>query len=49
MACGKDDGLLPTNEDFVKYLKDRNVDVEFEVGPGNHEWDFWDTYIKKVL
>ena len=49
MACGKDDGLLPTNEDFVAYLKERDIDVEFEVGPGNHEWDFWDTYIKKVL
>ena len=25
------------------------MDVIFEKGPGAHEWDFWDTYIKKVL
>lgn len=49
MACGEDDGLLGVNEDFVRFLQERNVDVKFETGPGNHEWDFWDTYIKKVL
>lgn len=49
MACGEDDSLLGVNEDFVKFLKEHNVDVTFETGPGNHEWDFWDTYIKKVL
>lgn len=49
MACGVDDGLLGANEDFVKYLQERKVDVKFETGPGAHEWDFWDTYIKKVL
>lgn len=49
MACGESDGLLGVNEDFVKYLNDRSVDVIFEKGPGAHEWDFWDTYIKKVL
>lgn len=49
MACGVDDGLLGANEDFVKFLRERNVDVKFETGPGAHEWDFWDTYIKKIL
>ena len=23
--------------------------VTYEEGPGGHEWDFWDTYIKKAL
>lgn len=26
-----------------------NVEHTFEVGEGSHEWDFWDTYIKKVM
>lgn len=26
-----------------------HVPVTFEVRPGNHEWDFWDTYIKKAI
>ena len=23
--------------------------VTYEEGPGGHEWDFWDTYIKKAI
>ncbi len=25
------------------------MDVTYEEGPGGHEWDFWNRYIKKVL
>ena len=49
MACGDEDSLLPANEDMAKFLIDQGVDVTLEVGPGNHEWDFWDTYIKKAI
>lgn len=49
MACGKEDSLLSYNQDFVKFLQDKNVTVTYEEGPGNHEWDFWDTYIKKGI
>ncbi len=49
MACGKEDALLSFNQDFVEFLQKRDVPVTFEVGPGNHEWDFWDTYIKKGI
>ena len=27
----------------------QGADSTFEVGPGDHEWDFWDTYIKKAI
>lgn len=49
MACGEDDFLLGANKDFKNYIKELGVDVTFEVGPGAHEWDFWNTYIKKVI
>ncbi|HIS47820.1 MAG TPA: acetylesterase [Candidatus Scybalocola faecigallinarum] len=49
MACGLDDGLLAANEDFAEYLKQKGVSFKFETAPGAHEWDFWDTYIKKIL
>lgn len=49
MACGEEDNLLGVNQDFAQFLKEQGVDVLFEVGPGNHEWDFWDTYIKKGI
>ena len=49
MACGTEDPLLDVNEQFVCFLKSRGVSVCFEKGPGSHEWDFWDTYIRRVL
>lgn len=49
MACGDSDGLLPNNQDFVDYLKAKNIPVTFEIGPGGHEWPFWDAYIQRAL
>lgn len=49
MACGEKDPLLGKNRDFRDYLKSLYIDVTFEEGPGAHEWDFWNRYIKKVL
>lgn len=49
MACGDADALLPTNQAFAELLERENIPHIFEVGPGNHEWDFWDTYIKKAV
>lgn len=49
MACGKEDRLLAGNRDFAEFLKKRGVEVTLEEGPGGHEWNFWDTYIKKGL
>ncbi len=31
------------------YLRQAGMDVTYEEGPGGHEWDFWNRYIKKVL
>lgn len=49
MACGDKDSLLPVNKDMAAFLKGQGADVTFEVGPGAHEWDFWDAYIKKTI
>lgn len=49
MACGDADSLLPANQDMAAFLKEQGADVTFEVGPGAHEWDFWDTYIRKAI
>lgn len=49
MACGQDDSLLGANQDMAEYLKAHGAQVSFAVGPGSHEWDFWDTYIKKGI
>ena len=49
MACGEKDFLLEANRDFRDFLEDIGIDVTYEEGPGAHDWDFWDRYIKKVL
>lgn len=49
MACGDKDMLLANNQDFADFLQEKGVDATFEIGPGDHEWDFWDTYIKKAI
>lgn len=49
IACGDQDSLLEANRDMAAFLKAQGVDVTFEVGPGGHEWDFWDAYIKKAI
>lgn len=49
MAVGKDDGLLEPNVKFYEALKKAGIHVVMEIGEGNHEWDFWNRYIKKVL
>jgi len=49
MACGVEDSLLEPNRDFRDWLQASGVDVTYEEGPGAHEWDFWNRYIKKVI
>lgn len=49
MACGDKDSLLPVNEELAAFLKEQGAEITFEIGPGAHEWDFWDTYIKKAI
>lgn len=49
MACGLSDFLLSPNIQFRDYLRELGIEVTYEEGPGVHEWDFWNVYIKKVL
>ena len=49
MACGDHDSLLADNRAFSDFLMQKGVDHVFEIGPGAHEWDFWDTYVLKFL
>lgn len=49
LACGTEDSLLAPNQKFRNFLQASGVDVTYEEGPGDHEWDFWNRYIKKVI
>ena len=49
LCCGTEDPMLESNRKYAAFLKENGVDVTYEEGPGAHEWDFWDTYIKKAI
>lgn len=49
MACGTEDFLLPSNREFKALFEKYGFDLTYAEGPGNHNWDFWDEYIKKAL
>lgn len=49
IACGTEDPMFNINQSFATFLQDNDVNVKFEVGPGNHNWEFWDEYIEKAI
>ena len=49
IACGTEDALLSQSRGFRDLLVANGFDVTYEESPGDHNWDFWDTYIKKAI
>lgn len=49
MACGDEDPLLPLNQAFARGMAEAKLPLHFEITPGNHNWDFWDREICRVM
>ena len=49
IACGTEDRLISHSRNFRDLLVKNGFDVTYEEAPGDHNWDFWDTYIKKAI
>ena len=49
LACGAEDSLLPTTRKLRDTMTEVGADLTYEEAPGAHEWDFWNSQIKKVL
>ncbi|MBE6502253.1 MAG: acetyl esterase [Methanobrevibacter thaueri] len=49
MACGVNDFLYEKNIDFYEFLKSKNIDASFVEAPGEHSWEFCDTYLKEFI
>ena len=50
MVCGTEDRLYPGNvrlRDHLQALK--WPELQYREEPGNHEWGFWDKWIKEGL
>ena len=49
IACGRQDDLMKTNEDFRDFLRAKGADVTWAEDDYGPAWHFWDSQIKKVL
>ncbi|MCR5672160.1 MAG: acetylesterase [Lachnospiraceae bacterium] len=49
LSCGTKDDLMDVNTAFRDYLVSNGIDVTWDEEDHGHEWDFWDSQIKKVL
>lgn len=48
-CCGTEDFTYEQNVKFKDYALSLGVDLTWEEGPGAHNFDFWDPYIRKIL
>lgn len=49
VACGTEDFLYWATQAFLSAAVDGGVDVTVDVGPGDHDWSYWDARIQDVL
>jgi S-formylglutathione hydrolase FrmB len=49
MSCGTKDDLMPANIAFRDFLKEKGLDVTWDEEDYGHDWEFWDSQIRKVL
>ncbi|MFD0673434.1 alpha/beta hydrolase [Cohnella sp. GCM10027633] len=48
-CCGTEDFLYECNVGFREHARSLSLPLTYEEGPGEHEWGYWDTHIKRVL
>lgn len=49
LACGTEDVLLPRSRRLKEFFREYGYHLSYEESPGSHDWDFWNTQIKKVI
>lgn len=49
LACGTEDHLYEENWAFHRYLEDSGIEHEYIESAGEHNWNFWSTYIEKAI
>ena len=48
-CCGTEDFLYEENQNAIAHFNSLGLPLTYLEGPGAHTWEFWDTYIQKVL
>ena len=49
MCCGTEDFLYQANLRFRDAMLAEGIDLVYDEGPGIHNWDFWDPWIRRVV
>lgn len=49
VCCGTEDALFPENQAFIAAAAEEGVPLEVSLGPGAHEWAYWDARIREVV
>jgi len=49
VCCGAEDDLLGENRTFIEAAERRGFPVTVDIGPGRHEWGYWDRKVQDVL
>ena len=49
LACGTQDDLMTSNLEFRDFLQEKGIEVFWDEEDCGHDWDFWDSQIRKVL
>lgn len=49
ISCGTEDFLYHQSIKFKKHLEENKIDFKYYEGPGEHNWQYWNNEIKKVL
>jgi len=47
--CGTEDFLYGSNERFLRNANECGLAIDYQEGPGAHDWDCWDKRIEAVL
>ncbi len=49
LCCGTEDALIEDNRGFVDACAAAGIPLRSSLGPGAHDWAYWDTQIQDVL
>lgn len=49
LDCGLEDGFIEINRKFAEALKEKKIPFEFHEVDGDHDWDYWDKQLQKIL
>ena len=48
-CCGTEDFLYESNQRFLHHARNLGLKLEYEEEPGEHNWEYWDMKIQRVL